>query len=272
MVLGALQQAALDFGGAVFAGEARDFGPGDDEAVVGDAFGGPALSVAKGIKPIGQVTGVFALGAEAGEELGGGEFALVEQGADQVLGGFPVGGAVVGFGLPVGGHFVALEQAHFAAFGDEDARFCHAFDAGVAGGGEGFGLAVGAVGVLVLLEPGDRPPGIAIKLAFLLGLEFVEDLVDQLQGGADAHGGAVGFEDGGVFGKNGHAGADAGLGQVYGGDVALLQGFEGFGEFAFEFGEELAAGGFGGVGGAGAADEDNRGSESVGFTCNHTIA
>ena len=48
------------------------------------------------------------------------------------------------------------------------------------------------------------------------------------------------------------------MSEVYGGDVALLEGFEGFGEFAFEFGEELAAGDFGGIGRAGAADEDNR--------------
>lgn len=175
-----LQQTPLHFGGAVFAGEAGDFGPGDDEAVVGDAFGGPTLSVADGVEPIGQVAGIFALGAEAGEEFGGGEFALVEQVADQVLSGFPVGGAVVGFGLPVGGQFVALKQAYFAALGDEDARFGHAFDAGVAGGGEGFGLTVGAIGVLVLLEPSNGPPGIAIKFALLLGLEFVEDLIQNL--------------------------------------------------------------------------------------------
>jgi hypothetical protein len=57
-------------------------------------------------------------------------------------------------------------------------------------------------------------------------------LVDELQSGTDAHGGTVGFEDGGVFGEDCHAGADAGLGEVNGGDVALLQEFQGVGEVA----------------------------------------
>jgi hypothetical protein len=53
------------------------------------------------------------------------------------------------------------------------------------------------------------------------------------------------------------------LGEVYWGNVALLERFEGLGKFAFEFGEELATGDLGGIGGAGAADEDDGRGEGV---------
>lgn len=232
---------------------------------------GPAFAIAEAIESIGEVAGDFPLGAEFGEEFGGADFAFAIEGVDEVLGDFPVGGAVVLAGVPVGCEFVAGEEADFAAFGFEDSGFYEALDAGVFGFGEGFGIPILAGVELVLFVPGEGPAGVAVKFPFLFGEVFVEELVNELEGGADAEGGAVVFEDGGILGVDGHAGADAGLGEVYGGDVALLEGFEGGGELAFEFGEELAAGGFGGVGGAGAADEDDGGGEGVGTICNHAV-
>jgi hypothetical protein len=66
-------------------------------------------------------------------------------------------------------------------------------NAGVFGFAEGFGLAVVAGFKLKLFVPGDRPAGVGVKFAFLFALEFVEGLVDQLQGGADGEGATVVF-------------------------------------------------------------------------------
>ena len=255
-----------------FAGEAGDLGPGDDEAIVGQGFLGPAFSIAEVIEAVGEVSGDFASVFEFGEEIGGSGFTVLVEGMDQVLGDFPVGHAIVAIGVPVGFHFLAAQEFDFSGLGGEDSGFDESLDAGVFGFGEGFGIAVLAFVELVLFEPGECPAGVAVEFAFLFGEVFVEELVDELEGGADSHGGAVVFEDGGILGEDGHAGADAGLGEVYGGDVALLEGVEGFGEVSFEFGEELATGDFFCVGGAGAADKDDGGGEGVGIISDHAIA
>jgi len=96
-----------------------------------------------------------------------------------------------------------------------------------------------------------------------------------LQGSPHPHGGAIVFQNGGILGEDSHAGANASLGEVYGGNVALLEHFKCFGEFAFKFGEELTTGNFGSVGGAGAADEDDRGGEGIivssDISCTYTL-
>lgn len=81
----------------------------------------------------------------------------------------------------------------------------------------------------------------------------------------------IGFEDFLIAGENSDAGADAGLLQIYGGEVALLEIFDGDREFFVEFGEELAAGGGWGVGGEGTADEGDRGSQGVRISSNGAI-
>ena len=53
--------------------------------------------------------------------------------------------------------------------------------------------------------------------------------------------------------------------------LAAWRRLEGLGEFGAEGGEELAAGGEGGVGGASAADEDDAGGEGVGALADHAI-
>ena len=139
----------------------------------------------------------------------------------------------------------------------QDAGLDHAANAGVLGLGERLGVAEGALLETELLEPGQRPAGIRVVLAFLLGQVGVERLVDERERGAHVHGGAVGFQHVAVAGVDRHAGADAGLGQVHRRDVAALQVTQGRGQLAFERVEEVAAGGEGCVVGAWAADKDD---------------
>ena len=87
----------------------------------------------------------------------------------------------------------------------------------------------------------------------------------------DLHRLSAGVEHLPVAGVYRHAGADGGLGEVYGGDVARLHVRQSPGEFGAEGGEELAAGGEGGGGGGAAADEDDAGGEGVGAFSDHSI-
>jgi len=57
----------------------------------------------------------------------------------------------------------------------------------------------------VLLEPVQAELGVVVEV--VLG----EEAVDELQSRTDAHGRAVCFEHGGVFGEDGHARADDSL-------------------------------------------------------------
>ena len=138
---------------------------------------------------------------------------------------------------------------------------------GVLGLGELFGDTVIALGKADLLEPGQRPAGVGVEVAFLLGQRLVEGLVDQRQRGAHRERLAFGVEHLGVAGIDRHAGADGGLRQVHRGDVAGLQMRQCLRQFGLERGDEIAAGGGGGVGGALAADEDDAGGEGVGVRC-----
>jgi len=97
-----LEQAGLERGGGLhICGEAADFGPGDDEAVVGEALLGPAFFIAQAIQPIGEVAGNFTSASQFSQQCGGSGFALLIEGMDEVLGDFPVGDAVVLGGIPV---------------------------------------------------------------------------------------------------------------------------------------------------------------------------
>ena len=94
----------------------------------------------------------------------------------------------------------------------EDAGLLHAVHAGALGAGERVGFAEVAFAPAVLLEP--------VQAELRVGVEIVlgEEAVDELEGGPDAHRRAVGLEHGGVFGEDGHAGADDGLREVHRGD------------------------------------------------------
>ena len=70
-----------------------------------------------------------------------------------------------------------------------------------------------------------------------------------------------------VAGVYRHAWPNSRLGEIDGGDVAGLEEVEGLGQLRAESGEELAAGGEGGVGWAAAADEDDGGGKGVGAFC-----
>ena len=132
--------------------------------------------------------------------------------------------------------------------GDDDAGLDQAIHARVLGLGKLFGHAVIALGKADLLEPGQRPAGVGVEVAFLLGQRFVEGLVDQRQRGAHGERLAFGVEHLGVAGIDRHAGADGGLRQVHRRDVAGLQMRQGLRQFGLERGDELAAGGGGRVG------------------------
>ena len=118
-----------------------------------------------------------------------------------------------------------------------------------------------------LLEPGQRPAGVGVEVAFLLGQRLVEGLVDQRQRLAHGERLALGVEHLGVAGIDRHAGADGGLRQVHRRDVAALQMRERLRQLGLERGDELAARGGGCIGGALAADEDDAGGEGIGARC-----
>ena len=120
-------------------------------------------------------------------------------------------------------------------------------NAGVLGLGELFGDAVIALGKAGLLEPGERPAGVGVEVAFLLGQRLVERLVDERQRGAYRQRLAFGIEHLGIAGIDRHAGANGGLRQVHWRDVAGLQVCQCLRQFGLERGDELAAGGGGGV-------------------------
>ena len=143
------------------------------------------------------------------------------------------------------GSSAGLQQAHLAGLGHQDARLDQPGHAGVLGLGELLGDAVIALGKADLLEPGQRPAGIGVEIAFLLGQRLVEGLVDQGQRGAHRDRLALGVEHLGVAGIDRHAGADGRLRQVHRGDVAGLQMRQRLRQFGLERGDELAASGGG---------------------------
>ena len=102
-----------------------------------------------------------------------------------------------------------------------------------------------AFGKTNLIEPGQRPAGVGVEIALLLGQRLVEGLVDQRQRGAHRNRLAFGVEHLGVAGIDRHAGADGGLREVNRRDVAGLQMRQGLRQFGLERGDELTAGGGG---------------------------
>ena len=177
------------------------------------------------------------------------------------------GSAGVGARVPVGGILGPLEQADVAAAALQHAGLLHAVHAGAFGAGQRVGFAESAFGPAVLLEPVQAELGVGVEI--VLG----EEAVDELEGGADAHRRAVGFQHGGVFGEDRHARADDGLRKVHRGDgrtlVARAFGHlvERLGQHAVQLADELAAGDGRRVGWALAADEDDAGGKGVGARC-----
>ena len=148
--------------------------------------------------------------------------------------------------------------------------FDQALDAGVLGLERALGHAVLALGEARLLEPGQRPAGVGVEVALLLGQRLVEGLVDERQRLAHGERLALGVEHLGVAGVDRHARADGRLREVHRRDVAALEVGERHGQLGLERGDELAARGGGGRVGARAADEDDAGGEGVGRLAAHT--
>ena len=88
-------------------GEGGEVGPGGDEAVVGEGFGGPAFALAGVVQAIGEFTGGFGEAADSTKEGGRGLLATFLLCTDQVLGDLPYGEATVGDRVPVVGEFFA---------------------------------------------------------------------------------------------------------------------------------------------------------------------
>ena len=121
----------MAFGG--LGGEAGEFGPGGDEAVVGEGVGGPVLALAGVVEAVGQFAGGFGEAADLAKEVGGGHLAAGFKFADQVLDDFPDGEAVIAGRGPVVFEFVTSKQADFAGVGGGDTGVYEACDGGVAG-------------------------------------------------------------------------------------------------------------------------------------------
>lgn len=160
---------------------------------------------------------------------------------DEVLDHFPNGQERILHRIPIRFEFAAFEQADFAATRFEQIGLDHALHAGVFGFAERFGVAERTFFEGELLVPGQRPAGVGVEFAFLLGQVLVEGLVEQGQSGADGYGRAVRFQHPAVTGEDGHARPDAGLGQIHRGDVAFLQLSERRREFLPQGLEKVAA-------------------------------
>lgn len=143
-----------------------------------------------------------------------------------------------------------------AAAAFEHAGLADAVHAGALGAGQGVGLTELARIPAVLLEP------VQAELRVVVEIVFGQEAVDELQGRAHGHGGAVGFEHGGVFAENGHAGADDGLGQIHRSHRrirarAARHFVQGLGQHRVQFADEFPAGNGQGIGWAFATDKDD---------------
>ena len=98
-----------------------------------------------------------------------------------------------------------------------------------------------------------------VQFAILLVEVEIQLLVDDLQCGADAHGGAVRLQHLGIAGVDPHTGANGGLRQIHRGDVAGLEFLQGGFQLPFQGVDEVPAGTHGGVCGTFAADQDDGG-------------
>ena len=265
-------QAALPVGrfGAA-GGGGLDAGPARDEFIVGAGVFGLAEAFAEGVEAVGELADGFSFAAERGEECAGGGFATLFQGADELVQGFPDRGAGVGARVPIGGIFGPLEESDFTAAALENAGLLHAVHARAFAARERVSITESAFAPAVLLEPMKTKLGVGVEI--VLG----EEAVDELEGGADAHGRAVGLQHGGVFGEDGHARPDDGLREVHRGDGRTLAAralghlVERLGQHAVQLADELAAGNRGRIRRALAADEDDAGGKGVGVSSNHTI-
>ena len=79
----------------------------------------------------------------------------------------------------------------------------------------------------MLLEPGQRPAAVSIKVALLFGQHLVEGLVDERQSLAYRDRIARSVQHLGVSCVDRHAGTDGGLGEIDRRDVAALELSEG---------------------------------------------
>jgi hypothetical protein len=124
---------------------------------------------------------------------------------------------------------------------------------------QGFGDAVLTFVESHLLEPRERPAAFGVEIAFLLGERFVEHLIDEGERLAYRDRLALGVEHPCVARVDAHAGADGGLREVDGGDVAGLQEAQRAWEFGLQRGDIFAAGGDQSRSRPGTTNEDDTG-------------
>ena len=159
--------------------------------------------------------------------------------------------------------FVAGFQAHLSLRCHQHAVFRQRLHTGVLGAGEDVRIAELDVVERILAEQLHAEAAFAVEFAFLLVIEGVQLLVDDLQCSAHAHGLAVGFQHALVAAEHANAGADGGLRQVHRGNVGGLQLFQRRAHFPVEGIDELAAGGAARGFVALAANEDDAGCEGI---------
>ena len=122
------------------------------------------------------------MSAELCRECGRRSLAPGSQHPDEVVDHLPGGESGITRRVPVVGQLCGLQQPRRAGLGFNDARLGQTADAGILGLGQGFGHAVLARVKAVLLEPGQRPAAVSIKVALLFGQHLVKSLVDERQG------------------------------------------------------------------------------------------
>lgn len=182
-----------------------DAAPTRDEIVVGTCVFSPALTLAEGVKSVSELTRCFSPAFYCSEDAAGTRFPFLFEGADKVVQCFPDRVAGVGLRIPACGVFRPSAEPHDAAAGFHRTGLLHAIHAGALGAGESVGIAEAALAPAVLLEPMQTKLGVWIEV--ILGKEAI----DELKGSVNAHRRAVGFQYGGVFGKDRHTGAEDGL-------------------------------------------------------------
>ena len=168
---------------AGFLGQAADLRPALDQAVVGQGFGGAFLALAEGVQAVAQLAGGLGLSAQLCRECGRSSLAPGFQHPNEVMDHLPGGEPGIARRVPVGGQLCRVSAAApYRLWIQRCPRLGQTADAGVLGFGQGFGHAVLTCIKAVLLEPGQRPAAVGIKVALLFGQHLVEGLVDERQG------------------------------------------------------------------------------------------
>jgi len=145
----------------------RNFPPTLHQRIIRKGVIRKLLALADGVEPVRQLAGYIGPTAQLCGHLRRLHFTAGFQHPDQVMDGFPMREAGIPGGVLVGGEFGRLQQTHPASFRLQNPGRSQPLDTVVLGFRERFRHAELPFGKAMLLEPGQRPAGVSIEIAFL---------------------------------------------------------------------------------------------------------